>query len=142
MFMFDGASNVFQRVKRRISLDDYLYKLGLKSQAEDGSEIVSDVPMEPPLGYQRQPTMVEHIRNMVRSEQLRQEAEAAGAETFDEADDFDVGDGETGPRSPYEVEEFFDPPAPVEPVAAAPASVEAPALTPAPAVPQAPAEPV
>jgi len=73
---------------------------------KDGRERPSDVPLAPPLGYVKQPTIHERIRDMVRSEHLRREAEAAGAETFEEADDFDVGD-DFDPSSPYEGD--FDP---------------------------------
>lgn len=65
-----------------------------------GREIPDPTPMAPPLGYQRQPTMVDIMRGMIRSHQLAMEAAAAGYETFDEADDFDVGD--VDPSSPYE----------------------------------------
>lgn len=73
---------------------------------ENGHEVVSNVPEAPPLGWKRQPTMVDHIREMVRSERLRQEAAEAGAETFEEAEDFEVGD-DLDPASPYEAE--FEP---------------------------------
>lgn len=73
-----------------------------------GSEILSSIPMAPPVGYKRQPTMVEHIRDMVRSERLRQEAEAAGMETFEESEDFDVDEDDPDPHSQWENE--FDPP--------------------------------
>lgn len=75
-------------------------------QDERGAEILDPTPVAPPIGYKRQPSMVEHIAAMVRSERLRQEAEAAGAETWEEADDFDVGD-DYDPGSPYEGD--FDP---------------------------------
>lgn len=74
---------------------------------EDGREVVDPTPMAPPVGYRRQPSMVEIVRQMVRSERLRAEAEAADMETFEESDDFDVGD-DFDPTSPYENE--FDPP--------------------------------
>jgi len=73
-----------------------------------GAEIPDPIPIAPPVGYKRQPTMVEHIRNMVRSERLKQEAEALGADTFEESEDFDVGDDEDDPHTPYEND--FDPP--------------------------------
>lgn len=73
---------------------------------EHGHEVVSNVPEAPPLGWKRQPTMVDHIREMVRSERLRQEAAEAGAETFEEAEDFEIGD-DLDPTSPYEAE--FEP---------------------------------
>lgn len=65
------------------------------------------VPMAPPVGYVKQRTMVEVVRDLVKSERLRQEAEEADADTFEEADDFDVGD-DYEPASPYENE--FEPP--------------------------------
>lgn len=72
-----------------------------------GSKLVPDpVPVAPPVGYERPPSMIDTVRNMIRSEQLRREVEAAGFETFQEADDFDVGD-DYDPSSPYE--ETFDP---------------------------------
>lgn len=125
----------------RTSVDRFLRKLSLKRQTVDGAEVPSDVPIAPPVGYKKQPTMVEHIRNMVRSEQLRIAAEAAGAETFEEADDFDIDD-DLEPISAYEFERFFEPPAESRPAAEAdrpkpaePAPAPAsPAPSPAPAV--------
>lgn len=73
-----------------------------------GAEIPDPVPIAPPVGYRRQPTMVEHIRNMVRSERLRQEAEAAGMESFEESEDFEIDGEDADPASPWENE--FDPP--------------------------------
>lgn len=73
---------------------------------EYGREILNPIPMAPPVGYNRTPSLSEQIRSMVRSECLALEAEAAGLETFEEADDFDVGD-DFDPSSPYE--EVFDP---------------------------------
>lgn len=73
---------------------------------EFGREVLDSTPMQPPIGYHRTPSLAEQIRSMVRSEKLALEAEAAGAETFEEADDFDVGD-DFDPTSPYEQE--FDP---------------------------------
>lgn len=81
-----------------------------KNLDANGYEILSSTPMSPPVGFVQQPSMMEMVRNMIRSEKLRQEAAAAGAESFEEADDFDVGD-DFDPHSPYEVE--FDPPVPL-----------------------------
>lgn len=78
-----------------------------KPLTKTGAEIPDPVPMAPPIGYKKQPTMVDHIRTMIRSEKLRQEVEAAGFETMEEADDFDIGD-DVDPASPYE--HNFDPP--------------------------------
>ena len=73
-----------------------------------GREIPDPTPMSPPLGYKKEPSLREQIRQMILSEKLRQEVEAAGFETMEEADDFDVGD-DFDPRSGYEND--FDPPA-------------------------------
>lgn len=66
-----------------------------------GKEIVDSTPIQPPLGYKKQESLHEQIRRMVVSEQLRLAAEQAGMETFEEADDFDVGD-DLDPTSPFE----------------------------------------
>lgn len=76
---------------------------------EDGREHPDPVPVAPPVGHNPQPSLAEKIRAMVQSEQLRMAAVAAGAETFDEADDFDVPDDDDfDPQSPWEND--FDPP--------------------------------
>jgi len=68
-----------------------------------GREIPDPNPMAPPVGYKRSPTISDRIREMIRSENLQREALAAGAETFEEANDFD--DPEEGPISIYEFDE-------------------------------------
>lgn len=78
-----------------------------KQIGKDGREYGDDTPMAPPVGYKRQPTMVEIIREAVRNEKLQQDLRAAGHETFEEADDFDIGD-DYDPQTPYEND--FDPP--------------------------------
>lgn len=146
------------RVPFRLPLKEYFSKLKARRMTDDGREIPDPVPMAPPIGYIKQPSMVEHIRNMVRSEQLRMAAEEAGAESFEEADDFDVGEDEL-PGTPWEAE--FEPvselrrrqaeaerggsggtPPPVaprsEPEAPAEGSPQAPAPQPSPAAPAAP----
>lgn len=77
-----------------------------------GHEVPDPTPMAPPVGFKKQPSMIENIRAMVRSENLRLAAQQAGMETMDEADDFEVGD-DYDPSSPYEHD--FDPPLPAEP---------------------------
>lgn len=72
-------------------------------------EVLSAIPVAPPVGYKKQPSMVDHIRGLVRSEHLRWAAQNSGAETFEEADDFEVGD-DYDPTSPYEGD--FDAPLP------------------------------
>lgn len=73
----------------------------------DGREYPDPTPVAPPVGFIKQPTLAETMKQMVRSEALRRAAQESGMETFEEADDFDVGD-DYDPRSPYE--EQFDPP--------------------------------
>lgn len=86
----------------------YAAKMERKELTPDGAALIPDpTPIAPPLGYVKQPSITERIRDMVRSEHLRIAAEAAGAETFEEADDFDIGD-DHDPSSPYE--EVFEPP--------------------------------
>lgn len=71
-----------------------------------GRELPSSVPMAPPIGFNRQPSLSDRIREMVKSEKLAQEMANEGKETFEEADDFDVDD-EFDPQTPYE--EVFEP---------------------------------
>lgn len=101
------------RVKPQIPDEEYHRKLFSRSQTFEGKEIPSDVPMAPPIGYVKQPSMVEHIRAMVQSEMVRQRAMASGLETFEEADDFDVAD-DLEPLSGFENDEQFEPKVPVE----------------------------
>lgn len=96
------------REKPQIDVSEYAVKLDERRQTDDGKEIPSDVPMAPPVGFVRQPSMVEHMRAMVRSELLRQHVEAQGLETFDEADDFDIPD-DLEPQSGYENDAQFEP---------------------------------
>lgn len=72
-----------------------------------GAEVLDPTPMEPPLGYNAQPTLADQIRMAVLSEKLAEEMRTQGMETFEEADDFDVGD-DYDISSPWEND--FDPP--------------------------------
>lgn len=106
---------------------------------ESGSEVVDSTPMAPPIGYNPTPSMIDHIRNLIRRE-LSEHADQVGAETFEEADDFDVGD-DYDPTSPYE--EVFEPNPPVgapQGLAEAqqPAAATPPASSTSPAAPEAP----
>lgn len=69
-------------------------------------EVLSDEPVAIPLRFSRQSGFNEVVRQMIRSEQFARDMEKNGVETFEEADDFDVGD-DVDPNSPYE--EVFDP---------------------------------
>lgn len=73
---------------------------------ENGHEMPNPVPMQPPVGYRRQPTIAEQIRQQIRLASL--EAAQAGAETEEEANDFDVGE-DMEPSSPWEHDFEVDP---------------------------------
>lgn len=79
-----------------VHLDDY------------GREIPDPVPLAPPVGYKRQPSLVELVRDMVRGEHLRQAAMAEDKDTFEEYDNFEIPDDPSPPNTPYEND--FDPP--------------------------------
>lgn len=82
----------------------------------NGWEVPDPTPMEPPLGYVRTEPLAVQIRNQVILAKKLAEAEAAGDDTFEEADDFDVGD-DYDPESPYETD--FDPMSPEDKAALA-----------------------
>lgn len=71
-----------------------------------GAEVLNSTPMQPPIGYNPQPSMFDVMRKMIHDHQA--ELAQAGLETPEEADDFDVDD-DFDPTSPYE--HNFDPPA-------------------------------
>lgn len=79
----------------------------ISSLDSEGREVLDTTPIAPPVNFNQQPSMVEYVRNLVRSEKLRMEAEEAGMETFEESEDFDVDD-DVGIFSQWENE--FDPP--------------------------------
>lgn len=99
---------VLTRRRPRISVEDYREKRRSAGFNDEDKLIPDGIPMEPPLGYKPSQSMVEIIRDMVRSEQLARDLDAAGVETFEEADDFEVGDEDPQMRSPWEND--FDPP--------------------------------
>lgn len=109
-----------RRVKARMSWDEYrALDKNVRIMPEngevvpahdvDGREIPDPVPIAPPIGWFKQPSMFDHVRAMVRSEQMRMYAETQGAETFDDASDFDVPD-DMFPASQFEAEDDFEPP--------------------------------
>lgn len=77
---------------------------GVIHEREDGLEYPDPTPVAIPLRFTRGASLNEVVRRMVRSEELARLAEEAGAETWEEADDFDIGE-DNEPTSPYE-EEF------------------------------------
>lgn len=64
-------------------------------------EYPDSTPMEPPVGYEAQPSMFEVLRAQARAQA---QADMLYEESFEEADDFVIGD-DFDPSTPYE--EFF-----------------------------------
>lgn len=93
----------FFKPKPQLSKEEYELRLLAKGIGPDGL-IPDPVPIAPPIGYKRQPSMTEIVRNAIASERLKMEAELAGYETFEESEDFDVDDDFTVPRSQHEWE--------------------------------------
>lgn len=70
-------------------------------------ETPDPTPIEVPSGFKVPETMQEMIQRLVKQEDFRKALEQEGAETFEEAEDFDIDDDMWDPQSPYE--EVFDP---------------------------------
>lgn len=70
---------------------------------ERGFEIPDPTPMALPVNFTRPLTIQDMVRRYVRVEVSRA-AEEAGEETFEESDDFEVGD-DPEMRSPYELDD-------------------------------------
>lgn len=112
-------AEIARRVKRNLSWDEYrLLDKNVRQMPEgelvpthdvEGRELPDPVPIAPPVGWFKQPSMFDVVRNMVRSEHLRLAAEAGGAESFEDASDFEVED-ELFPTSQFEDEADFEPP--------------------------------
>lgn len=69
---------------------------------ERGWEVPDPTPIARPVGWKEPESLQDMIARLVRGEISRQAA-AAGAETFEEADDFDVDD-DPELKSPYELD--------------------------------------
>lgn len=67
-------------------------------------EMPSPLPIAPPIGYKKTPSLSDQIRDMVRSEKLAAALAAQGVETFEESDDFDIPDDPIDPQSAYEAD--------------------------------------
>jgi len=72
-----------------------------KRLTKEGREKLNPKPMAPQIGYKKQQSIADRVRDMVRSERLKMEAEMAGAEPFEEADDFDIPEDRVEPPTPY-----------------------------------------
>jgi len=99
---------------------------------ENGHEMPNPTPVQPPIGYRKQKTIAEQIREQIRLASI--EAHMAGAETEAEANDFDVGE-DMEPHSPWEND--FEPDPALEHMLALQSRPPAPQQVP-PAAPQAP----
>lgn len=75
---------------------------------ENGREIVDSRPMEPPVGYVKRESITDQIRRMIRQASI--EAEQAGAESEEEANDFYMEDDPASalPPSQYEFDEDYE----------------------------------
>lgn len=71
---------------------------------ERGEEMENKEPVEMPLKFKRPPSIHELIAQAVRTEAWAAKMEREGKETFEEANDFDVGD-DVEPDSRYEVQD-------------------------------------
>jgi len=98
-----------------------------------GRELPNPTPMAPPIGYQKPISIADQMRQMIKMASY--EAAMAGAETEEEANDFDV-DEDMEPHSQWE--HPFDPDPELEAMLALQSRAPAPA---APAVPNSPAPP-
>lgn len=76
-----------------------------KKYTADGKEIPVKGRVEVPLRFKRPPSFDEQVRSLIRGEFSRQAA-AEGRETFEESQDFEVGDSEPEVFSQYEMVEM------------------------------------
>lgn len=100
-----GAKQMIERLKKAGRAFAQAYN-------EKGQEIPDSTRIEVPLKFKRPPDIHELIASAVRTERFRQSAEAAGVESWEEANDFEVdGEREDVPTS-YELtemqEEFYN----------------------------------
>lgn len=80
---------------------------GLCGYNKRGEEIPDSTPVALPVGFTRPKTLQQTMRELLRNEEFLRAQEAAEVESFDEADDFDVGEQDPLDGTPYE--DCFDP---------------------------------
>lgn len=90
---FDPTTGEIVFAKRISQQDRYLNKAG--------QEIPDPRPAAPALGRKPEMHIRDYIRTLVKSERLQQDLDAQGVESFEEANDFEVGD-DYFPDSQYE----------------------------------------
>lgn len=67
---------------------------------ENGEEVLNPTPLQPPVGYRAQPSLIETIRAQVRAHHYA--TLDMEPETEEEADDFDIPDDPADPQSRWE----------------------------------------
>lgn len=107
----DLIAEKIRNEERQKLIDHYIEQAAIASEEYGflnvrGHEVPDPTVMEPPLGYIKQPDMMELMRRMIRGT-LSQAADELHVETFEEADDFEVDDDPIDYSSPYEL--YFDP---------------------------------
>lgn len=93
---------VGQRLRPRITMPEYAAKMSARGFDTENNFYPDPTVIAPPVGFIDQPSMFEVVRSMVHNARLQQELDEAGAETFEESDDFDVGDEDEAALSGYE----------------------------------------
>lgn len=73
----------------------------------DGKEHLDPTPIEIPAGFDKPPSLRDEMRRFIREEFARSAVDAEDAETFEEADDFDI-DEDPDPFSQYEVMDMVE----------------------------------
>lgn len=92
MALLEKIKDTLRRRPPRLTKEEYLEKLVRRGYNPDGTFNPDPVPLAPPIGYKHQPSMVEIVRDMIKSNNLALAAQSAGKETFEEAEDFDIPD--------------------------------------------------
>lgn len=85
----------------KLSIDSYMEKLESRGLGPDGRQVPDPVPMSPPIGYRKQPSMFDIQRQMIR-DHLAQYARDNSLETLEDFEDFEVGDEPHELTSGYE----------------------------------------
>lgn len=76
-----------------------------KKLTKTGKEILNRTPIAIPLGFSRPKSITEQIAEFVTNQKTQEQLDAAGFETFEDAEDFEIGDDyESLPESKYEAD--------------------------------------
>lgn len=89
--------------RKDLATGELLTQADLQSAGHRLYETPDSTPMAPPIGYKREPSIMEHIRGVMLKEKVERLRQELGAETAEEAEDFDVPDpDEFEPSSEWE----------------------------------------